>query len=144
MAGSGAMRSGRTSRNASTGAAPESDTSRMPNADPCDRACTIGTPLTTAVTGECVCPLTMASTRSVSPRARSTISPQQAGGSVSQNAPAWATTTTTLRFRAVPSRAAVDDRNGIDEAEIGDVGGLVVVGVWTVAAPTIPRAGSRR
>jgi hypothetical protein len=48
------MRSGRIARSATTGADPDNDTSRRPNADPCDRACTIGTPFTTVVTGECV------------------------------------------------------------------------------------------
>ncbi len=138
--GSGSMASGRTSRSVTTGATPSSETSMMPNADPWDRACTTGMPLATVVTGACVCPATMASTRSVRPRASSKISPSQLGvGVCEQNPPACAMTTTSWAPRprsALALRFTTGTGSTKRRSETFD--GLVVLGVSTVAKPTIP------
>ena len=81
----------------------------------------------------------MASTP-VTPRARSMISPSQLGaGLVAQKAPAWATTTTNCAPRARMA-FALRFTTGIGSTKRRSLtlDGRVVVGVTTVAMPTMP------
>ena len=128
----------RTSSRVFARAAPSTGGSITPMARPDDIACTIGIPRTTVFTTECVWPLTIASTGSVSRWATSIISPRQPVSRL-QNAPSCSTTTTRSAPRARSDFAcAFTVATGSSNRSPATFDAFVVLGVSVVAMPTIP------